>query len=152
MPHSFPIPAVYVLFAALVFAAFWLGSKIGGWSSLAEAYLSSIPLEAGSWQGCFGVMQRSWFWRSNVLLKIASDQRGLYIKLWPFSLPFYPALFFPWADVSARRCGSRWHPVQFSFREVPGIKIGLDLGVARMIAAGAGQGWSDGQSLFHEPS
>jgi hypothetical protein len=146
------MPAVYLLFAALVFVSFWLGAKLSGWSSLAEEYPGPVPLTDRGWQGCFAVIQRSWFWRNSVHLKVASDQRGFYVKLWPWSLPFYPPLFFPWPDVSASRGGSRWHPVQLGFRQLPGITIRLSMAAARNIAAGAGEAWPEGQTLFGKPS
>jgi hypothetical protein len=72
----------------------------------------------------------------------------LYLQLWPFSLPFYPALGIPWSDVVGAQTEHvvLHHYVRPHSRARPAVTLQLSERAVREIAAEAGDAWPDVRS------
>lgn len=152
MAHPKQIDLVILIAAGLVayfVALLWLVAEISGWRRLAASYANQTPFEAVEWRFAQATVRRWVPLNSNLPLRIGADGQFLYLRTWPFHLPWFQELRVPWPDVSVKEKRSRfWKYCSLRFREQPGVEMQLSEKVARRVLTGAGGSWANGRPEF----
>ena len=148
--RTVPIPFVVAwvaVWAGWSTFSLWLGSKKSGWRDLANLHAMDSPFEGRMWHFRIGLLLRSspaWHY---MLLNVGANRQGLYLKMFPISLPFYPQLFIPWSDVSAEISAYWLEGLEIRFHDQNGLKLELRGRSAREIVSEAGEEWLAAQLL-----
>jgi hypothetical protein len=132
---------LFILPALLFIAVSLLISVIGGWRSLASAYLLSDPFPAGRWW--FQSARMRFGLAYNGCLIVGADQRGLYISIFFLFRIGHPPLFIPWQDVSISFGRSKWFGgVTLRFKNEPQVPFRISETLAKRLRAVAGSAWT----------
>jgi hypothetical protein len=136
LERFFPLIFVVLIFMAISI----LIGVIGGWRSLASAYLLSDPFPAGR---CWFQSARMRFGLAyNGCLIVGADQRGLYISIFFLFRIGHPPLFIPWQDVSISFGRSKWFGgVTLRFKNKPQVPFRISETLAKRLRAVAGSAW-----------
>ena len=144
-----PLFAVYAVafWVAATALSSYLGSRWSGWRDLSKLYSFGNPFEGRVWRFRSALLLRSssFAWHFMVV-NIGANEQGLYIKLFPVSMPFYPPLLVPWADLSAGPSPYWLKGLEIRFQKVNGLKLELRGRFGRDIAGVAGDAWPGGQA------
>lgn len=134
------------LFLATWVSVLWGISFLGGWSRLARHYRARRSSPGGlAWQTV--QLDRGIAFRGSV--RVAADEQGLYLTVWPIYRAFHPPLMIPWEDLRGQRQGpsSRWgrmlvaRTVLLSARLVPGVPLVVSERLAETLSRETGAGW-----------
>lgn len=128
----------------------WLGSKVSGWRALATSYATDSPFDGRVIHFRSGLLLQSGLRWHYMILNIGVNRHGLYLKLWPTSMPFYPPLFVPWSDIGADFSAHWPGGAEIRFRKLDRLRLELRRGTALEIVDRAGNAWADGQKLLSE--
>ena len=81
-----------------------------------------------------------------MVVNVGASEQGLYIKL-PVSMPFYPPLLVPWAELSAELSSYWLEGLEIRFQRVSGLKLELRCRFARDLVGVVGDAWPGGKTL-----
>jgi hypothetical protein len=133
----------------LVFVAIWYGtmvlvSRMGGWSRLARAYDHPGPFDGFRKRFVTGVMTGGPFFgfpcNYGNCLTVGADSHGLYLAVFVIFRPGHPPLFVPWSDITVVPVKGRFYAyADFSFAEVPKVRLRITYPVARQLISAAGR-------------
>lgn len=135
-----PPPPIWLLVA--IFAGVWLLvalilSRIGGWSTLAEAYRSEQPFLGSMYK--FQSAQFRSIANYNGCLNLGANAEGLYMVPMALFRMFHPPLFIPWSEVTAKRV-KMWrffNFVELRFQRAPSIPVRIQSALADKLAQGS---------------
>ena len=100
-------------------------ARVGGWTILAERYPASAPMPSPKTRFGYGVFA-GWVGYNGALV-VASDQGGLYLRVWPLLSWAHPPVFIPWTEVEriehSRRLAIRLHEIHV--RRAPEVRFAL---------------------------
>ncbi len=92
-----------MLFAATWCLTLFLIAQIGGWSRLAQRYMTTRDAEGQVYRRQTGQLG---FARYRSCLTIGLSKEGLFLKVSPLLRLGHPPLWIPWCDVSPARLGA----------------------------------------------
>lgn len=133
----------------LAFAALWCGiifliSRMGGWSSLAQRYQHVGSFDGYRKRFVTGAVTGGPFLgfpcNYGNCLTLGADSHGLYLAVFPLFRPGHPPLFVPWPDVTVKPAKG-WFSTyaDFSFAQVPRLRLRIAFPVARELISAAGR-------------
>ena len=125
------------------FIALWTGvtfllGAIGGWRTLAQRYRTAEAFPGRRWSMQSGRM--GGFVNYNHILTVGAEPRGLFLGVMGLFRAGHPPLFIPWEAIEMReRRGFFFTYVDFTFRDVPGVRLSLYKKLAQEVAQAAGR-------------
>ena len=98
----FPVALPFIILPLAMYAL----SRLGGWASLAERYpMPGVPPRPLSRFG--HCVFRRWCGYNGCLI-VAADERGLFLRLWPFFSIGHAPIFIPWSEIRQIRRETMW--------------------------------------------
>lgn len=112
----------------------WIIAQAGGWSRLAQSYLSQSEFTGRKWTLQFGRMGLS---RYRGVLTVGANREGVFLDVMPLFRVGHPPLFIPWHDITIGE-DTEWMMlsyVVFTFAKSPGVKLRLLRGLGDEVMA-----------------
>ena len=126
------------MLAFIIFWSFvvWFIARVGGWSSLADAYPSRLPFNETCWS-----LQRArfrWGVGYNGVLRVCADAQALHLSVLSLFRPGHPPLSIPWEDITGSR---RVFWIELRFRRTNSVFMRISPGLAEKLEQAAAGMW-----------
>jgi len=149
MDQNFPIFFPLFFLGMWILIAYWI-ALMGGWRLLAKRFRLQGPFLGQKWHMQSAGMR--WLTNYNGALTIGADTTGLFIVPIFFFRVWHPALFVPWAEITAT---PRTHlyflrVVELRLGRAEEIPFRIKATLAAKIEAAAGPAWPMGYTRAAE--
>lgn len=128
-----------LFFGAGITLGGWIKSRISGWHTLAHSYAADKPFDDRIWRFRLVLLRRSVAHPHPMILNVGANRQGIYLKFWLLAPPFFPPLFIPWTDLTAKQSRFWFRGIELRVRNIQGLVLDVKGRAASEIIAEAGE-------------